>query len=133
MAFGDYLKTHLYLLKEASENKYSNKALWVILRDIAIKDILGIYPNKVDSDIAIPIYYEILKKNEQYIPEYYKVILPSNKQERYRIANRNVWVTNAFHPDGLANQKEIICYKKENFTKKGKKIVYQGGVNYVNR
>ena len=48
------------------------------------------------------------------------------------MGNRNVWSSNAFHPDGLAHQKGIIAYKEINENKKGSRIVYKGDSDYVN-
>ena len=59
-------------------------------------------------------------------PPYFLEKLSSNHQERYRVINRNLWSSNAFHPNGLANQKEILAYKEINEDKKGERIVYQG-------
>lgn len=133
MAFGDYLKNHIYLLENASTKKVGDDAFWEILKRIAIKEILSIYPSKVDSDIAIPIYYEILQDNEHKFPAYFSQKLKSNKQERYRVLNRNLWVTNAYHPDGLGNQKEINAHREINEDKKGSRVVYQGVKEYVNK
>lgn len=126
MAFGDVLKRNLSNLSDASENKCANNAFWIILRDIAVREILAVYPSKVDSDIAVEVYYNILSENLTFIPSYFKEKLHSNKQERFRVINRNVWTSNAFHPDGLANQKQITAYKEINPGRKGDKIVYQG-------
>lgn len=126
MAFGDVLKRNIYQLEDASENKLAQDAFWVILRDIAVQEILAIYPQKVDSDIAVEVYYKILCDNVSYIPPYFRVTLKSNKQERFRVINRNMWTSNAFHPDGLANQPQISAYKEINLDRKGEKIVYQG-------
>lgn len=133
MAFGDYLRTHIYLLQDASTKKVGSDAFWEILKRIAIQEILSVYPGRVDSDTAVPIYYQILNENENQFPSYFSEKLSSNHQERYRVINRNLWTSNAFHPDGLANQKEIFAYKEINETKKGERIVYQGVKEYVNR
>lgn len=133
MAFGDYLRTHIYLLKDASTKKVGSDAFWEILKRIAIQEILSVYPGRVDSDTAVPIYYQILNENENQFPSYFSEKVSSNHQERYRVINRNLWTSNAFHPDGLANQKEIFAYKEINETKKGERIVYQGVKEYVNR
>lgn len=68
MAFGDYLRRNIYLLKNASRKKVGPDAFWEILRSIAVQDILSIYPAKIDSDTAIPIYYQILDENKDKIP-----------------------------------------------------------------
>lgn len=126
MAFGDVLKRSLNQLQNVSENKLANDAFWIVLRDIAVQEILAVYPSKVDSDIAVEVYYDILRDNIQYIPPYFRVKLKSNRQERFRVINRNLWTSNAFHPDGLANQPQITAYKEINPARKGSKIVYQG-------
>ena len=126
MAFGDILRNKIFLLKNASKNKFSNDAFWIILRDIAVLDIINIYPNKVDSDIAIEIYYQILSENKHYLPQYFIEKLKCNGQERYRVINRNLWSSNAFHIDGLANQPRIKAFKTINIERKGERIVYQG-------
>lgn len=131
--FGDYLRKHIYLLENASEKKVGSDAFWEILKRIAVNEILSIYPQKIDSDIAVPIYYQILNENEANFSEYFSQKLSSNKQERYRVINRNLWTSNAFHPDGLANQKEIYAYKEINEQKKGERIVFQGVKEYANK
>lgn len=133
MRFGDYLRNNIELLSKASTKKNGPNAFWEILKGIAIKDILSIYPHKIDSDVAVPIYFEILQENEQFFDPYFSKKLKSNNQKRYRVINRNLWTSNAFHPDGLANQKEIKAYKEINEGKKGERIIYQGVENYVNK
>lgn len=126
MAFGDVLKKSMHQLTDASKNKRAHDAFWIILRDIAVQEILDVYPSKVDSDIAVEIYYNILCDNIALIPPYFREKLHSNKQEKFRVINRNMWTSNAFHPEGLANQPQIIAYKEINPDRKGEKIVYQG-------
>ena len=116
----------MHQLSSASENKCATDAFWIILRDIAVQEILAVYPSKVDSDIAVEVYYNILCDNEALIPSYFKEKLKSNKQERFRVINRNMWTSNAFHPDGLANQPQVNAYKEINPDRKGEKIIYQG-------
>ena len=130
---GEVLKSRLSELSMASTNKLGEDAFWIILRDIARDEILALYPRKVDSDTIVPVYYEILSSNLDYIPEYFQEKLYSNNQERFRVINRNLFTSNAFHPDGLANQEGIIAYKEINESKKGERIVYQGDGNYVNK
>lgn len=124
--FGDVLRKNIWKLANASEKKNDLDTFWIILRDIAVEDIISVYPSKVDSDTAIGVYYEILNDNEDKLPSYYVQKLPSNKQERYRVLNRNMWSSNAFHPDGLANQEGIVAYSEINESKKGERIVYSG-------
>ncbi|MBR3117417.1 MAG: hypothetical protein IKF36_06075 [Bacilli bacterium] len=130
---GDVLKSRIKELSKASTKKVGDDAFWVILRNIAKDEIIELYPKKVDSDTIVPIYFEILSSNETYIPKYFKEKLDSNHQERYRVINRNLFTSNAFHPDGLANQEGITAYKDFNESKKGERIVYQGDVNYANK
>ena len=121
---GDILKKYLYKLQHASLKKVGNNAFWVILRDIAVEEIIE-YGSSIDSDTIIPLYYSIMCDNLQYIPLYFQEILPSNGQERFRVIIRNLFSSNAFHPDGLANQEGIYAYKEINEFKKGERIVYQ--------
>ncbi len=79
----------------------------------------------VDSDLMIPVYYEILKENCQFIPKAYCQKLPSNGQEKFRVILRNILSSNAFHKDGLANSYGIIAKKQINENKKGYRIIYE--------
>lgn len=133
MAFGDYLRNNIKLLSKASTKKVGENAFWEILKRIAVNDILMMYPRKVDSDTAVPIYFKILQENEDLLPIYFTKRLPSNNQPRYRVINRNLFTSNAFHTDGLANQSEIKAYTEINEFKKGSRIVYQGVKEYVDR
>lgn len=133
MAFGDYLRNNIKLLSKASTKKFGENAFWEILKRIAVNDILMMYPRKVDSDTAVPIYFKILQENEDLLPIYFTKRLPSNNQPRYRVINRNLFTSNAFHTDGLANQSEIKAYTEINEFKKGSRIVYQGVKEYVDR
>ncbi|MEG0034697.1 MAG: hypothetical protein RR734_03895 [Bacilli bacterium] len=125
---GDILKQNLFKLKNATQSKNGKNAFWIILRDIAKEDIINVYPNKVDSDIIVPIYYDILSKNRENIPLYFQETLYSNNQERFRVINRNLFTSNAFHPEGLANQEGIKAKKALNEFKKGNRIIYQGEI-----
>lgn len=120
---GDVLKRNLKKLKYASTKKVGNDAFWVILREIAVEEIIE-HGGPIDSDTIIPLYYDILCDNLSYIPQHFQEILPSNKQERFRVIIRNLFSSNAFHPDGLANQVGIYAYKEINELKKGERIVY---------
>jgi hypothetical protein len=120
---GDVLKKRLPLLSSCSIKKNASNAFWIVLRDIAKEEIIELN-EPVDSDIIIPLYYDILSSNLDYIPEYFQEILPSNHQERFRVITRNLFSSNAFHPDGLANQKGIVAYKEINESKKGERIVF---------
>ncbi len=121
---GDILKRNIWKLGYASEKKVGDGAFWVILRDIAVKEIIE-YGDFIDSDTIIPIYYEIMCENIEHIPLYFRERLPSNNQERFRVIIRNLFSSNAFHPDGLANQEGIYAYKEVNESKKGERIVYR--------
>lgn len=120
---GDVLKKKVGLLSSATNKKNSKDAFWVILRNIACEEII-VHGEPIDSDIIIPLYYAILLENIDYIPKYFQQILPSNGQERFRVIVRNLFSSNAFHLDGLANQKGIQAYKEVNESKKGKRIVF---------
>ena len=124
---GDVLKREIHNLQYSSSKKVGTDAFWIILRNIAVKEIIE-YGGPIDSDTIIPLYYEIMCQNLNFIPEYFQEVLPSNNQERYRVIIRNLFSSNAFHPDGLANQKGIYAYKEINEFKKGDRIVYQKGV-----
>ncbi len=121
---GDVLKRDLWKLKRTSKKKNDNNAFWIVLRDIAKQEIIE-YCDYIDSDTIIPLYYQILNENREFIPSFYKGVLKSNKQERFRVIIRNVFSSNAFHKDGLANQEGIIAYKEVNREKKGERIVYK--------
>lgn len=127
--FGDVLKKRLYELQKSSLKKSDYNAFWRVLRNIAVEDILKIAPLKVDSDIAIAIYYDILSKNEGILPATLRMKLNSNNQERFRVVNRNLWSSNAFHPEGIANQPGIKTLVKMNENRKGKKIIFWGEKN----
>lgn len=124
--FGDVLREKVYTLSTTTASKGGSNTFWARLRDIAVEDIKSYYPNKVDSVNAIQIYFDILQHNEQYIPQELVEVLPSNGQERYRVQNRNMWSSNAFHPDGIANQPGIVATRELNETRRGERIVYQG-------
>lgn len=121
---GDVLKREISKLQYASTKKNRQDAFWIILREIAKKEIIE-HNGLIDSDTIIPLYYDIICNNLQYIPQYFQEIIPSNHQERFRVIIRNLFSSNAFHPDGLANQDGIYAYKEINETKKGERIVYQ--------
>ena len=123
--FGDYLRTHIDILSNATLKKVGDNCFWKLLQSIAVNEIKSVYPDSVDSDIAVPIYYKILKDNKDKFDPYFSVVLDSNKQERFRVINRNLWTSNAFHPDGLANHKGIIANKSINEAKKGYRIIFK--------
>ena len=122
--FGDVLRRKINQLSSCSLKKTDDDAFWVILRNIAVEEIKENYPSKVDSDTAIGVYYDILSDNADKFSSYFRKKLKSNNQERYRVINRNMWSSNAFHPDGLANQPGITAYTEINESKKGSRIVY---------
>ena len=121
---GDVLKREVHKLRYSSTKKCGDDAFWIILRGIAVKEIIE-YGQPIDSDTIIPLYYDILCDNLDCIPLYHQEVLPSNNQERFRVIVRNLFSSNAFHPDGLANQEGIYAYKEINELKKGERIVYQ--------
>ena len=120
---GDILKRDIHKLSCAKKRNGDN-TFWIILRNIAVEEIME-YGDCIDSDTIIPIYYEIMRENIECIPLYYRKKLPSNQQERFRIVLRNLFSSNAFHCNGLANQEGIIAYREVNERKKGKRIVYK--------
>lgn len=124
---GDVLKREIHNLQYSSSKKVGPDAFWIILRNIAVEEIIE-YGDPIDSDTIIPVYYEIMSQNLNFIPEYFQEVLLSNNQERYRVIIRNLFSSNAFHPDGLANQEGINAYREINEFKKGDRIVYQKGV-----
>ena len=124
--FGDALKNRINELTSCSISKADSNTFWIKLRDIAVEDIVAVKPQKIDSDTAIALYYSILAANLEKIPNYYRKKLKSNKQERFRVLNRNMWSSNAFHPDGLANQYGVEAYKEINESRKGFRIIYKG-------
>ena len=131
---GDVLKKRVSELKGTTDTKGGPNPFWKKLRDIAREEIITLAPSKVDSNRIIPMYYKILSQNLDCLPEGMKKVLPSNKQERYRVAVRNLFstnVNNARHPEGLANQPGIKAYQVYNSDRRGKKTVYQGEVEYV--
>lgn len=121
---GDILKKNIYKLESASIKKTGNDAFWVILKEIAAKEIVE-HDGPVDSDTIIPLYYNIMCEHLDSIPQYFQEILPSNGQERFRVIVRNLFSSNAFHPDGLANHDGITAYKEINEMKKGERVVYR--------
>jgi len=123
---GSVLERRVKELATSSTNKFADNAFWKVLRDIAREEIIELAPQKVDSDIIVPVYYRILSENIEYIPEKYRNKLKSNQQESFRVVNRNLFTSNAFHPDGLANQEGISAEKIINESKKGYRIVYKG-------
>lgn len=127
MAFGDNLKKKLHNgdFLNCENKKSSPKSLWITLRDTACEDLKSASPQKIDSDVATRIYYNILKDNEEYLPDWACKELSSNGQPKYRVANRNVFSSNAFHQRGLANQPGISAVSMKNTERKGNKIVFQ--------
>ena len=127
MAFGDCLidKLKKGVFLNCDGKKTSKNAFWIVLRDCAAEDILACAPNEVDSHIAVSAYYAIMIKYIDYLPDFICEIIPSNGQERFRIVNRNIFTSNAFNPDGLANHPGITAYKIMNESRRGSKIVFK--------
>ncbi len=132
MAFGDVLRNKIQVLRSASENSRSDKAFWVLLRDMAIEDICDIYPKAIDSDIAIPIYYEILVENLDKIPIRFKQKLKSNGQERFRVILRNIFSSNALHANGIGGSKLIEVRKVISETRNGYRVRFRRKDNVDN-
>lgn len=74
---GDVLKREIHNLQFSSSKKVGPNAFWIILRNIAVEEIIE-YGDPIDSDTIIPLYYEIMSQNLNFIPEYFQEILPSN-------------------------------------------------------
>ena len=70
---GEILESRLEELSMASTNKMAEDAFWIILRNIAKDEIINLYPRKVDSDTIVPVYYEILSSNLDYIPDFFRL------------------------------------------------------------
>lgn len=123
--FGDVLHKRI---KELSKTKDTTQqvmsSFWYCLRDIILEEIKNC-DTDVKSDEAIRTYYNILKANEKYLPSSVKKKLPSNNQEKYRVCNRNLWSSNAWHPVGLEN--EIATTLVLNIDRKGYCRIYKGG------
>lgn len=123
--FGDVLKRRLPELKDTIDSKKEiPNAYWVVFRDIIIEELKE-YGNWVDSDIAIETYYYILNSNESFIPDFKKKILKSNGQESYRVCNRNMWSSNAWHRTGLESIVAIKSVQEPNYKRKGNKRLYK--------
>ncbi len=127
MCFGDCLKQKLQSgdFLKCENKKFSKMAFWVVLRDVAVEDLKACAPQKIDSDRAVSIYYDILDENMDFLPDFICDVVPSNGQAKFRVANRNLFTSNAFHPDGLGNQKGVCAEKVYNEGRKGEKIIFQ--------
>ena len=124
---GDVLKKRIKELSQAIDGSgiKQGRKLWQILKDIAIEEIMFLSPDRVSSSDIIPIYYSIIRENQNILSPYNREILPSNGQERFRVVVRNLFVTNAFHQDGLANYRSIKANRVVNSDRRGCRIVYQ--------
>lgn len=128
MAFGDCLidKLKKGVFLNCEGKKTSKNAFWIVLRDCAAEDIIACAPEQVDSHIAVSVYYAILTEYIDYLPYFICEITPSNGQEKYRVANRNMFTSNTFHTEGLANQPGITAQEIPNEKRRGSKIVFTG-------
>ena len=124
---GDILEKRIKEISFASDGsgEKGGKKLWQILKNIALEELKNAAPGRVSSNDIIPIYYRIVFENQNLLPNYCRERLPSNKQERYRVIIRNLFVTNAFHQDGLASCKEIRAVKVVNESRRGCRVIYQ--------
>lgn len=128
MAFGKYFEESLKkgeFLNCEQTRKNVPEALWVSLIEVAAKDIALNCPNGIDGDTATSTYYEIALNNSQHLPKFALETLPSNGQERIRVAIRNTFSSNAFHYWGLANRDGIKARKQEKERGKGKTIFFE--------
>ena len=82
---GDVLRSRLDELKCSSIRPSDKNSFWIVLRNIARDEILAMYPNKVDSDTIIPIYYDILSQNIDYVPLELRRVLPSNNRSHIEL------------------------------------------------
>ena len=123
---GDILKGRILEIRNAGDGrgKKDGIKLWQILKKIALEEIKSLAPDRVSSNDIIPVYYNIILENQNLLSDYYREVLPSNKQERFRVVIRNLFVTNAFHPDGLANSKGVKAVKVVNSDRRGCRVVY---------
>lgn len=125
--FGDVLKQKLrdgLFLKTIDTKKNVEGAFWLVLRNTAIEDLKEYAPQAIDSNNAVAIYYDILSENMEFLPTFACEVLPSNKQERFRVINRNMFTSNAFHKEGIANQPNISPTVENNDDRKGARIKY---------
>lgn len=128
---GDVLKNNLDKIKKSNDARHGNDAFCEVIKRIAIEEINALYPKKVDSDVIIEIYYKILLENIECVPLSMRKNVPSSKQHRFRIAIRNIFTSNAYHSNGLANSPYLKAVKKVNENRKGRRYSYQGVENYV--
>ena len=103
--FGDILKENIDKLEKADKKNF-----YKILIILAFEDIKK-YGRKVSSNAAIKEYFDILNENKHRFLAYFREI--KSGQERFRIINRNIWISNAYNHDGLANHKNIKATKEE--------------------
>ena len=122
--FGNILEKNIYMFKNASLNKKSKNAFWIILRDIAVEELKEYSPNEIDSGYATEIYYKILNEHESYLPNHFQEKIKSNNQERYRVINRNLWSSNNNNPNGLCKQSGVCARTEMNEDRSGKKTIY---------
>ncbi len=126
---GDILISRLNEVKQSKDKRSGNDAFCEVIKRIAIDEINAIYPKKIDSDIIVEVYYNILLNNLDYIPASLKKLSPSNGQYRFRIAVRNIFTSNSDHSNGLSNNSKLHTVKIVNDARKGKHYTYQGVKN----
>ena len=123
---GDILISRLDEIKKSEDSPRGTNAFCEVIKRIAVDEINALYPEKVDSDVIVEVYYEILLKNIDKIPPTMTSLAPSDKQYRFRISVRNVFTSNAFHSNGLANHPRLKAIKVVNDERKGRRYTYQG-------
>lgn len=111
---GEFLKSLFNnpYIKDSIKN--TGKDFYIFLKECFICDLILNY-NKTNanhiywSNEIIPIYYEILKENETFLPEETLEINDSTQQKKYRIINRNIFSSNSDNKNGLQNRRELEC------------------------
>ena len=88
---GDVLKERLWEIKKSIDSPRGYWAFCEVIKRIAIDEINALYPEEVDSDVIVEVYYHILRQNTNCIPPTMLQLSPSDNQERYRISVRNVF------------------------------------------
>lgn len=130
---GDVLKKNLDKVQNSIDARRGHNAFCEVIKRIAIEEINALYPEKVDSDVIVEIYYKILLENIECVPISMRNLSSSNDQYRFRISVRNIFTSNASHANGLANCPYLKVVKIVNEDRKGRRYSYQGVENYVNK
>lgn len=130
---GDVLKERLNEVRHSEDKRKGDSSFCEVIKRIAVEEINELYPERIDSDVIIEVYYKILSQHKDYIPTSLLEITPSNGQERFRNAVRNIFTSNAYHTNGLANNPNLKVVKVVNENRKGRRYSYKGVEGYVNK